>query len=377
VRVAVVGAGIFGVTSALALRGAGHDVTVVDPGPLPHPDAASTDISKLVRADYGEDDFYTAAMSRALDGWDRWNAHWERPLYHPTGVCFLKSLPFTEDTFEASNISTLDRHGLPTERLTAHQVAQRFPQWSGVNEGYISHRAGWAESGEVVSALLRQAFSDGVVHIQGQVSSVANAHDIELTNGKVLSFQAVVVAAGAWTTMLLPELQDRIEPVGQPVFHVKPAHPDAWCAPRFLPWGNDTAETGWYGFCSNGSGIFKFANHGPGRVVDPVGPREVDRAHWEPIFRDFLKRRLPGLFDAPIVATRLCLYSDSFDGDFFIDAVPGRDGVFVAAGGSGHGFKFAPVLGGWVNAAIEGSPEPRFAWRERGQRRTEAARHLT
>ena len=72
--IVVVGAGVFGVTAALELGSADGDVTVVDPGPVPRPAAASTDISKVVRMDYGADELYTAMAEAALAGWDRWNA---------------------------------------------------------------------------------------------------------------------------------------------------------------------------------------------------------------------------------------------------------------------------------------------------------------
>src|SRR6187431_2013848 len=88
-KIAVVGGGIFGVTAALAMRERGHDVSLHDPGPLPHPLAESTDISKVVRLDYGADEDYTALMERALDGWRGWNAAWREPLFHETGVLFV------------------------------------------------------------------------------------------------------------------------------------------------------------------------------------------------------------------------------------------------------------------------------------------------
>src|SRR3979490_1229970 len=88
-RVLVAGGGIFGVTAALALRDRGHEVTLVDPGPLPHPLAESTDISKGVRIDYGADEDYTVLGERALEGWRHWNARWPAPLFHETGVTFL------------------------------------------------------------------------------------------------------------------------------------------------------------------------------------------------------------------------------------------------------------------------------------------------
>src|ERR1700737_2378513 len=78
-RTLVVGAGIFGVTAAIELRKRGHAVRLVDPGPLPHPLAASTDISKVVRLEYGADEPYTALAERAIEGWRRWNRD-RRPL---------------------------------------------------------------------------------------------------------------------------------------------------------------------------------------------------------------------------------------------------------------------------------------------------------
>src|SRR5512134_1702679 len=96
----VIGAGIFGVTGALALRRRGHVVHLLDPGPLPHPLAASTDISKVVRLDYGPDDDYLAVMETALARWRAWNADWPEPLFHETGVLFLTRAPMAAGGFE-------------------------------------------------------------------------------------------------------------------------------------------------------------------------------------------------------------------------------------------------------------------------------------
>ena len=87
--VIVVGAGIFGVTAALELRRRGHPVSLFDPGPLPHPNAASTDITKVIRMDYGADALYTALMEEAFPGWDAWNREWPSPLYHETGFVIM------------------------------------------------------------------------------------------------------------------------------------------------------------------------------------------------------------------------------------------------------------------------------------------------
>ena len=90
--------------------------------------------------------------------------------------------------------------------------------------------------------------------------------------------------------------------------------------------------------------------------------------------RTFLADVIPALAEAPIVATRLCVYGDSLDGHFWIDRHPTRTRVTVAAGGSGHGFKFAPVLGALIADAVEGTPHPKFRYRAIAEDRLDVAR---
>src|SRR6187399_879940 len=91
--IVIVGAGVFGLTAAWELSLRGWQVVVIDPGAVPRPVAASTDISKVVRADYGADELYTAMAEMALSGWDRWNARWGETLYHQDGFLVLSADP--------------------------------------------------------------------------------------------------------------------------------------------------------------------------------------------------------------------------------------------------------------------------------------------
>ena len=120
---------------------------------------------------------------------------------------------------------------------------------------------------------------------------------------------------------------------GQPVLHFQVEDVPAYQAPSFPAWAADISNTGWYGFPALDDGRLKIANHGPGVRVDPMGPREVP--DWaEDAFRAFLGSSIPSLADRPVVGRRLCLYCDTFDGDFWIDRDPDRDGLVVAAGGT-------------------------------------------
>src|SRR6478672_10267038 len=99
-KVIVVGAGINGVTAAIELKKRGHSVVIVDPGPLPHPLAASTDISKAVRAAYGADADYTELAERSIKLWREWNTKFGTELYHEVGVMFVRRAQMEPGDFE-------------------------------------------------------------------------------------------------------------------------------------------------------------------------------------------------------------------------------------------------------------------------------------
>src|SRR4051812_27944250 len=108
-NVLVVGAGINGVTAAIALERRGHKVTLLDPGPLPHPLAASTDISKAVRSTYGSDEEYTELAERSVRLWRDWNQQFGRTLYHEVGMMFLRREPMRAGDFEFESLEVANR----------------------------------------------------------------------------------------------------------------------------------------------------------------------------------------------------------------------------------------------------------------------------
>jgi glycine/D-amino acid oxidase-like deaminating enzyme len=384
-RVLVVGGGIFGTAGALALARRGHAVTLLDPGPLPHPNAASTDISKVIRMDYGADRLYMSLMESAIAGWRAWNDAWERPLFHETGFLLLTRGEMQPGEYEYESFGLLQARGHRPERLNAVELAERFPAWAhGVyTDGYFNPEAGWAESGEVVRQLHLMAANEGVAIREGTqvtdlISRSGHIRGVIAANGRNLEGDSVVVAAGAWTPKLLPWLSDRIRPVGQPVLHFRADPVEAYRPPSFVPWAADISHTGWYGFGALQDGTLKIANHGPGRQLAPDAPRQVD-SQAESMFREFLAESLPSLAEAELIGTRLCLYADTWDGDFYVAGDPDRPGLVVASGGSGHGFKFAPVLGDLIADAVEGRKDQaadRFAWRPAGDAGHEEARYV-
>lgn len=371
--IAIVGAGVFGVTAALALQRRGSTVTLFDPGPLPHPLAASTDISKVIRMDYGPDDAYMALMEIAFEGWRRWNREWPEPLYHEVGILFLTQAPMQPGELEYESYQRLLQRGYQPERLDRETIARRFPAWRAAAyvDGYFNPVAGYAESGRVMTQLLMLAQAAGVQLRAGQafarlLERGSRVAGLIADDGERFHADQVLVTAGAWTPYLLPWLAGILRANGMPVFHFRPAQPALFQPAVFPIFSANLPVTGYYGFPIHRDGVVKVGHHGPGRELHPSAPErgvtadEIDRV------RAFLHQTLPDLAEAELVSTRQCFYCDTWDGHWWIAPDPERPGLWVAAGDSGHAFKFAPVLGELIADAMDGRPHPwlaRFAWR--------------
>lgn len=383
----VVGGGIFGVTAAGELRRRGYQVSLVNPGPLPHPLAASTDISKAIRMEYGSDEQYMAMVEAALDGWLEWNEQWPLPLYHETGVTMLAQQPLAAGSFEYESYQMLLKRGHRPERLTAGDIEKLFPAWKpgAYVDGFFHARGGYAESGRVVKTLLAEAEQNGATlyaaEVTGLVQQKNRVTGVRLADGKRVLADHVLVAAGSWSHLLVPGLDRYMKATGHPVFHLRPGNPDLFTPPHFAVFTADVARTGWYGFPLHPQeGVVKIANHGPGVTLNPATDKRVVTAADEAHLRHFLEDTFPALVAAPIVYTRRCLYADTLDEHLWIDRHPEIEGLSVATGGSGHGFKFAPVLGPLIADAVEGKENnwlPKFQWRDLGVETAgeEAARH--
>lgn len=348
-RILIIGGGIFGVTAALELRRRQHIVCISDVSEIPAPDAESTDISKIVRLDYGADELYTEWMEVALKRWRAWSQAWGEDLFHETGVAFATAHTMTAGEFEFESRRVLLARG--------HALESRIPTGlHGMGDGYWNPQGGWAESGRVVARLAAEAGAAGVEIRRGSVTP-----DVALAQG----FDHVVVAAGAWTQRLVPALAGVLRSTAQPVFHLRPCEPALYHPSIFPVFGADISNTGWYGFPLHPSGVVKLANHGAGRSVDPLAPRSVTSEQVEDMW-SFVQNTIPSLSRAELVYTRACVYGDTPDGHLWIARDPENPRVTVAAGGSGHAFKFAPVLGEVIADTVEGIAHPmshRFRWR--------------
>jgi len=390
-RAVVVGAGIMGVTAALELDRRGWTVQLLDAGPIPNPLAASTDISKVCRMEYGGDAAYMALMEEARTGWLAWNekrlAEGKDALYHETGVLMVCLDEMAAGGFEYESFEMLRARGHAPERLGGAKLAERFPAWSEkFTDGFFHAVGGWAESGRVVSALTRDARQRGIDVLESErvtslIESYGNTSGVMTESGRRIEVDTVVLTGGSWIAEadLLPELAASLTRSYHPVWHLRPRKPEQFSADRFPVFTADIGRTGFYGFPLHPrEGVVKIGHHGLGVVVEPGkpgpavpglsddgNPLTVPAEITEKLHA-FLAEHFASLADAEVAGTRLCPYCDTADEDLWIAAHPERSGVTVACGGSGHAFKFAPVLGAIIADAVEGKTNPyseKFRWR--------------
>ena len=372
----VVGGGIFGLSTAIELAQRGYQVQLINPDTIPHLLAASTDISKVVRMEYGDDLFYARMAQQSMDIWRTWNVFFKRKLYHEVGFLLLCQMPwgYPQQHFEWKNYRTLTKLGFQPQILTKDDIKKRFPAIHPLfyRSAYFNPVAGYVKSSQVIETLAEYAQSIGVTITEQQT-----AHRLLLEQDRIVGVQTIegrkfsashtVLAVGAHTTKLLPELTPYINVTGHAVFWLKPPKPDLFQPPHLPVFGVDMANTGWYGFpFASSQGVIKVAKHTNGIIIDPntddriINPAEIIE------LRAFLRKTFPTIAKAPLVYTRRCLYTDTLDGHFWIDQHPQMKGLTVSTGGSGHAMKMGPLLGKVTVDTIEGKTNPfahRFKWR--------------
>jgi sarcosine oxidase len=335
----------------LAAAGAGEKVLGLEQFDIPNALGSSHGQSRLIRLAYYEHPDYVPLLRRAYELWRELESLSGVKLLHVTGGLYLGP-PGHE--LIAGSLASARQHQLPHELLSPDDLRGRFPQFH-LPEGhaaFFEQDAGFLLPEKAVAAHAAVALRHGAdlrAHEPALDWSASRDGVTVRTAHHVYRARSLVITAGPWTSRLLPLLADRIRVTRQPLLWFWPREPDAfvlgkfpcWCAasdagglcygPPMLP--DDPAPLG-----------LKVAHHFPGAPTSPEAvirtllPGDADHV------RAALARLLPAA-NGPLLSHRICLYSYSPDHHFLIDQHPHHKNVHFAAGFSGHGFKFSPVLG--------------------------------
>ena len=348
-RVLIIGAGGVGAMAAWRLAAAGQEVVAFEQFGVDHDRGSSYGDSRIVRRVY-PDPLYTSLMADAYELWDELQAQSPyEELFLRAGGVFAgpRSHPLIQQAQDA-----LWTSGVDYEVLDRAECTRRFPAFVLENDEVAIYEPsmGYARASNSVRAAARLAKQQGARFQENTpiVGIAANTNGVQVTTaaGETILGDKLLLTAGAWTGPKLAELGIRVPLVvtRQPYIHLQPArHGEQFGVGRFPVWID--AGANFYGFPQLGDvrGV-KIGLHNRGETTTPdTVSRDVTDADIQSTLQ-YAIRRFPWLGEQ-VVYSKVCLYTNTPNEDFILDAVPGLPHTFVVGGLSGHGFKFTPLLG--------------------------------
>ena len=366
IHVAVVGAGAFGGWTALHLRRAGADVTLVDAWGPGNARASSGGETRAIRSIYGSARRHVEMAARSLALWREWDMPHAEPFYLRTGVLWMTGV---DDSYARQSVPALRDLGLPYDEIAPAAAARRWPQISfeGIAKVYFEHEGGYLLARLACDAVVRELVRTGGTYHQAAVTSVSQRGgrpDVRLADATSLRADRYVFACGPWLGRLFPDvIGSRVQSTRQEVFYFgTPAGDTAFTAPHLPVW-IDLSERFVYGIPGNLHRGFKAADDTRGPDFDPTDGSRTPTEEGLRVLRSFVNRRFPALSDAPVLGAEVCQYENTPDSHFIIDRHPEMGDVWIAGGGSGHGYKMGPAVGELLARQIldDAPSDPSFA----------------
>jgi monomeric sarcosine oxidase len=370
----VIGAGVFGAWTARSLLRAGHKVTLIDEYGPASSRASSGGESRIIRCAYGPDEVYTRMAKRSLGLWSDFFAQTRRNLLHRIGVLWFAN-PGNE--YAKQSRETLRKLQVPFRDLSFEDLKRSYPQihLPPATAAIFEPESGALMARAAVQAVVADFVEHGGTYRHAAVQNPrgkGSLQAIHTADGSSVSADAFVFACGPWLGKVFPDLLGhRIFVTRQEVvFFGIPPGDDRFAPPRMPVWIDFDDNRGMYGFPDLETRGFKIAfdQHGP--AFDPDSGNRIISPERIVAARAYAAERFPALANAPIVDSRVCQYENTSNGDFIIDRHPGFDNVWIAGGGSGHGFKHGPAVGEYTAARVTGSDtppiEPRFSLASKG-----------
>jgi len=346
--VAIVGLGAMGSAALYAIAARGQRVIGFDRFQLADSRSSSFGESRIIRLAYSENPAYVPLLRGAYRAWRRLEEATGESVLILTGILEAGAPGGTQ---VEGSLRSAEEHDLPHERLTPRQVSDRFPafrvpsDWTCV----FSPDGGVLLPEKAIGLFVALAQSLGATtRLNTRVLEVQPAGDgvrIKLEDGEVIEAASTIISAGPWIADLVPQLRHRLTLTRQPLLWFDPldAHlvrPDRM--PVFLFQEKDQVGYGLPDVC--GSGVKAAFHSSGGPLISADQPRvEVSKSE-EMALRAFLQRYVPPAAGA-VHRTSLCAYTRSPDGHFVLGLHPEAPQIVLASPCSGHGFKFASIIG--------------------------------
>lgn len=344
--VVVVGLGAIGSAVLYHLARRGHRVVGIERFCPGHERGSSHGETRIIRLGYFEHPSYVPLVRAALQLWRELEAHSGRKLLNITGVIEIGA---PGSMLIKGTLDSARQHALTHEVLDADTLMRRFPAFRVPPEfvAVLQPDGGFLMAEAAIHTLVGLAEAAGAQIRLGEtvreVKSRADSARVETDHG-CIDTGSVVIAAGAWAPSLLPALPV-LRVTRQVLAWFAPLDGDLFMRDRFPVFLLESLRGMHYGFPVIGNSGLKIAKHHHlDETVDPDDYNRTLSIEDEAAIRDAIADYLPAA-NGPLLSAKTCLYTMSSDGDFIVDQLPGKPQIVIASPCSGHGFKFAPVLG--------------------------------
>lgn len=343
----VVGMGGMGSATAYQLARRGLKVLGLEKHNLLHDQGSSHGLTRIIRLPYFEHPSYVPLLYRAYELWRQLeNLTGERILFVTGGI---DAGPESGRVVQGS-LAACREHSLRHEVLDAGQLRKRFPGIS-LAKGMVSvysPDSGFVLSERAMGLYTRLALELGAeVHGREAVTGWEARPDSVRVRTEASTYSAgrLIVCAGAWTARLLPFLKEVLQPERQVLIWTRPLRPELFHLGAFPIFNLQSPEGQFYGFPVHDFPGFKIGRyHHRNEKVDPDAMDRNCHPEDEAVLRKGIARYFPEA-NGPTLAMKVCLFTNTPDEHFILDAHPESDRVFIAAGFSGHGFKFCSLVG--------------------------------
>jgi sarcosine oxidase len=345
--VVVVGLGAMGSAALHQLARRGVRVVGIERLVPGHDQGSSHGESRIIRLGYFEHPSYVPLLRRTYALWRELEAASGTELLHITGIAEIGP---PDGEVVAGTLAASRLHGLPHAVMDAAETMRRFPAFKIPRDhvGVFQPEGGFIAVESAIAAMISQAQAAGAeIRTSTAVLSIDRHGDgVRVrTNQGDIDARAAIVAAGPWVKKLLPDLPAPLRVTRQVMGWFQPLDPALFASSRFPVFLLESRHGVHYGFPIFASGAVKVAkHHHDDEAVDPDGYDRAVSSIDEALIRAALADHIPEA-NGPLAAAKTCLYSVTPDHDFIIDCLPGARNIIVASPCSGHGFKFAPVVG--------------------------------
>jgi sarcosine oxidase len=346
--VAVCGLGAMGSAAVYRLASRGRHVLGLERYTPGHDRGSSHGATRIIRLGYFEHPSYVPLLRRAYVLWHELEAAIGRQLLHVTGIAEIGP---PDGALVQGTLSSARLHGLRHEVLAARDLMRRFPAFKvpADHVAVVQPDGGFLDVEPSIAAQLALAAAAGA-----EIRSNETVQAIEphagcvriVTDRGAIEAGAAIVTAGAWTKSLLPVLAAPLRVTREVMGWFEATDPDLVSVGRLPVFIIESRHGMHYGFPRQcvGGGVKAAKHHHRNQIVDPDAYDRTVSAGDEALIRAAIAEYLPAA-NGRLIDAKTCLYTMTPDGDFLIDRLPGAANVIVASPCSGHGFKFAPVIG--------------------------------